>query len=335
MLVYFTHFLYFAPLPNIFPYFDALFAYTSLLVFPLYYIYFRLLTVDSKFSLKIHGKYLIVGTIAGTLYAIGVLLAPKMEYRVWLYNQTSFADNPQIKFLAQMRILGKITYLIQVILTVIGNFQLIRKYGAKAEQYYSDIDDGKYNNAKILNYSIIAMSVVAFFFGAMGRYSLSHFDTYIEYGWSIFAIILFVIGYMGFKQKALNPTFELSNAKEDLNQNIDISDEVQKKILDKLLFEFEHNKIYLNNQLNIMDVVDIIGTNRTYISAIINKQYNLNFCSFVNNYRLEELKRIITENPNLNKVTLAENSGFGSFSSMKRTIESRTGYTYSKWKNNF
>ena len=332
LAIYFTHFLYFAPLPDIFPYFDAVFAYTSLLGFPMYYVYFRLLTVDEKFTLKAHGKYFIVAILVGTLYSVGVLLAPKNEYREWLYNQNAFADNPHIRFLAAMRIVGKITYLVQVIVTIIGNHILINKYSSKAEQYYSDIQDGKNNNARILNYSIIVLSVTAFIFGALGRYSLRHFDIYICIGWTIFSVVLFIIGYMGFKQKPINPTFESLYNNNEQDQANEIPVGVQKKLLHKLLHEFEHRKIYLNSQLNIMDVVEAVGTNRTYISLIINQQYNQNFCSFVNNYRIIELEKIVQEDPEILNEVLSERCGFGSVNSMKRAVAAKTDLSFAKWK---
>jgi len=332
LIVYFTHFLYHVPLPQVYRYFDPIFAYASLLVFPMYYIYFRLLTIDKSFSLKIHGKYLLPALVVGTLYTIGVFLTPKAEYEVWLYNPNAYNDNPQIQFLAAMRIVGKITYLIQVIATVIGNSLLIKKYGANAEQYYSDIVDGKNNNVKVLNYSIIAISVTSFVLGALGRYLLLNNDWYIYLGWAIFSIVLFIIGYMGFRQKPINPTYE-SESFELNNQLIDLTNDAKKKLLNKLLVEFEKKKIYLNSQLNIMDIVQVLGTNRTTISNLINQQYNQNFCSFVNSYRIDELERVYAENQHYSNEQLAECCGFGSLNSLKRAVAAKTGMTITEWKN--
>ena len=106
----------------------------------------------------------------------------------------------------------------------------------------------------------------------------------------------------------------------------------QKKILDKLLKEFEEKKIYLNSELNILDVVKAVGTNRTYISSIINQQYNQNFCSFVNNYRIEELHRVYAENPYFTNEVLAECCGFGSLDSLKRAVFSKTDLSIFEWK---
>jgi len=331
-VIYICHFFYFAPLPEVYPYFDILLQFASLLVFPIYYIYFRLLTVDEKFSLKTHAVFLAIPTILTFIYAVGVVLTPAIEYRAWLFDDKAYSNSVFVNFLSIMRVILRITYLAQVLLTVTGNFILIRKYGAKAEQFYSDIQDGKFNNAKMLNYSIIIMSIAAFLFTVLGRRYLVNQDILIYGGWTVFSAMLFIIGYMGITQKSINPTYELVTDAIVQDQLEDIPMVAQKKLLRKMLVEFETKKIYLNSQLNIMDVVKIVGTNRTYISSIINQHYNQNFCTFVNSYRVEELERVFQVNPDYTNEELAESCGFGSVNSLKRAINSKTGLSITAWK---
>lgn len=332
LAIYISHLLYFAPYPEVYPYFDVLLQYASLLVFPMYYIYFRLLTVDEKFSHKVHTRFLIIPLIVSSVYGVGVLLTPRIEFRAWLFNENAYPDSVYIQFLSVMRLIIRIVYVAQVFVSVTGNSILIRKYGAKAEQFYSDMQDGKFNNAKMLNYSIVVMGIAAFIYTLLGRQFLMPQDMLIYCGWSVFSVMLFIIGYMGIRQKPINPTFELMSDDETSTKLEEITTAAQKRILHKLLIQFEEEKIYLNSQLNIMDVVQAVGTNRTYISALINQQYNRNFCSFVNDYRLDELERVYTENPDYISEILAECCGFGSVNSMKRAVSSKTGLTFSDWK---
>jgi len=332
LIIYISHFLYFSPLPDIYPYFDVLLQYASLLVFPIYYIYFRLLTVDEKFSLSAHYKFLTIPTIIALVYGIGVFFTPSNEFRAWLFDENAFPDSPYIKFLSIMRIIIRVIYLLQVVLSVTGNFLLINKYGEKAEQFFSDIQDGKYNNAKMLNYSIIFMSIAAFTFTALGRSFLMPKDTMIYWGWTVFSAMLYIIGYLGVTQKAINPTFDLNIDKPDTPlEGIPLST-AQLVILDKIQHLFTEKRIYLNSQLNILEVVNEVGTNRTYISTIINQQYGQNFCSFVNNYRIEELERVIVLNPLYSTEMLADCCGFGSVNSLKRTIIVKYGLSIAEWK---
>jgi AraC-like DNA-binding protein len=334
-ICFFGQFLFFAPYPDIFPYWEPLLALFGGVAFPLYYIYFRLLTVDDKFTLRKHAKYLLVPVLIAVVYTVGIFVTPFEQYKAWLYNDSLFPDSPHIQFLGVMRKVIKLTFVVLLVITYILNRGLLKKYAHKAEQYYSDLHDSKFRNAKLLNYFLIFISVSAFIAHIVGRKLILPSEVIQNTIWIIFAISLYGIGYMGFTQKSINPTFE----KDSNLTQITFSDfeEVelnvsQQQILKKLLDAFEQDKIFLNSNLNILDVVQLIGTNRSYISTIINKQYNQNFCAFVNWYRMRELERVYVANPTISNEQLAEKCGFGSFNSMKRSIESSSGLSIQAWK---
>lgn len=330
LFVLFTvKFFYYEPLADIYPYFDVIHLYAGCLVFPVYHIYFRLLTVDERFSWKAHSRYLIVPVILVSIYGTGVLLTPTIEYRTSLFNSHAFPNSPHVQFLKTMRTLLNYYVEFQVIVNLVRNSILIRKYGDRAEQFYSDIRDGKYNNARILNYMIIINALVTIICYMI---FMRHAGMVLIFP-TIYAAVAYMIGYMGYKQKAINPTFELTVDKQPENNITSELTVAQKKLLHKLSVEFEVNKIYLNSQLNILDVVQVIGTNRSYISGVINRQYGQNFCSFVNSYRIEELYRVYAENPEYSNESLAEQCGFGSVNSLKRAIHSKTGMSINEWKN--
>ena len=330
MVVLFTvKFFNFEPLPDIYPYFDVIHVYIGCMIFPFFHIYFRLLTIDERFSWKAHARYLIPPFILVSVYAVASLITPDIEYKTWLFNKHAFPESPRIHFLNIM--LPMIYYFteLQVIYYLVRNTVLLKRYGVRAEQFYSDIYDGKYNNAKILNYMIFVNSVI----------TIITYFIFLKFSWmiyvspTIYAIYVYLIGYMGYKQKAINPTFELIPDNETKNNLDQILPALSDKLLRKLLFEFEVNKIYLDSQLNILDVVQAVGTNRSYISTVINQQYNQNFCSFVNGFRLQELQRVYEENPEYTNDALAECCGFGSVSSLRRAVFSKTGLSVSEWKN--
>jgi AraC-like DNA-binding protein len=330
----FGQYLFFAPYPDIFPYMEPVLAYFGSIAFPIYYIYFRLLTVDEKFSLRLHAKYLVVPLLIATVYTVGIFLTPFEQYKAWLYNDTHFSDSPQIQFLGIMRKIVKLMFVVLLVITFVLNQLLLKKYAHKAEQYYSDLQDGRFNNAKWLNYFLIFITLSSFVAHIVGRKLLFPSEMILNSIWLIFALSLYGIGYMGFTQKAINPTFE---AEDDVSEQAPTSTELnvsQQLILKRLLDLFENDKIYIDSNLNIMDVVERIGTNRSYISTIINQQYNQNFCSFVNGFRVAELENVYTANPSFSNEHLAEKCGFGSFNSMKRAIVSITGQSVQEWKKN-
>jgi len=325
-------FLYLAPFPEVYPYFDFALQYSISLFFPVYYIFFRLLTIDDEFSMKVHFRFLIFPLLLGTVYCAGIFFTPWEEYKTWLFNENAFSDSPFIQFLSIMRDIIRVHFLIQLFIAVIGNQLLIKKYGVKAEQFYSDMEEENYRNAKMLNYCIFVAIIVSFVAFVLWNQSIFSKEAMLNIVLSISSVMLFLIGYMGLKQDPINPTFEMVNNDEALIQLEVIPIDSRKKILHKMLVQFEEEKIYLNSQLNIMDIVQAVGTNRTYISSIINQHYNQNFCSFVNSYRIVELERVLLKNPEYTNELLVDYCGFGSLNSLKRAIFAKTGLTLPEWK---
>lgn len=332
-LIFSFHFLYFAPYPNLYVYTDVLLQWLGLIIFPLYHIYFRLLTVDEKFSIKLHFRYLLIPSIVALAYAAGVLNTPLSDYKTLLINPHNNLPPASIWFLLKMRIVLHITYILGLIISLYGNLWLIRKYGNKAQQYYSDIEDTSLKNVKNINYVIIALSITSITASSIGRFtSIVKMDWFIYIGWTLFSVLLFMIGNSGIKQKMINPSYEASNGAEETVDALETYVGETNLLLKKIMVEFTNNKIYLNSNLNINDLTKIVGSNRSYLSAVINKQFNQNFCSFVNDFRLEELERIMVENPDYGNNELADHSGFGSVNSMKRAIYSRSGLSMFDYK---
>jgi AraC-like DNA-binding protein len=316
-------------LHQLYLYLDIFYLYAGTLAFPFYHIYFRLLTVDEKFSWKAHYKFLILPFVLITSYVVVLLFTPYDEYKVWLFNRNAFLNVPQIRIIKIIRIGILIFTEVLVIYYLIKSTILLRKYSNRAEQFYSNMEDGKYNNAKMLNFMILTNCLL----NVICAIDFINYTTTKLIVYSVlFAIDYYMIGYMGNRLKAINPTFEQqldSPAEETFGT--DLSPD-QKKTHNRLLSEFDKNKIYLNSELTILDVVKLIGTNRTYISSLINQEYNQNFCSFVNSYRIDELERIIHEDYLAVNEVLAEKAGFGSVKSMKRAISAKTGLSLSDWR---
>jgi AraC-like DNA-binding protein len=325
-------FLYFVPFPELYSYFDCFLQYAICFLFPVYYLFFRLLTIDDEFSLKKHIRYLIIPFIVATCYCVGIFFTPWIEYKTWLFNENAFSDSPYILYLSVIRNIIRILFLVQFIVFVIGNQLLIQKYGVKAEQFYSDMEEENYKNAKMLNFLIVIMFITSFIAYTFSYRDIIPKELALKIILSISSIILFLIGFLGIKQEPINPTFEFVSNDDALTQLEVIPLDSRKKILHKIQLQFEEEKIYLNSQLNIMDIVQAVGTNRTYISSIINQHYNQNFCSFVNSYRIKELESVIYQNPYFTNEVLAESCGFGSLNSLKRAIFTKSGMTLSEWK---
>jgi AraC-like DNA-binding protein len=81
-------------------------------------------------------------------------------------------------------------------------------------------------------------------------------------------------------------------------------------------------KPFLDPEFRLDRMARELATNRSYLSAFINREYGMNFNRFVNAYRLEEYKRLLAEASLKKKHTtslqLAQHAGFGNYRSFIR-----------------
>ena len=85
-----------------------------------------------------------------------------------------------------------------------------------------------------------------------------------------------------------------------------------KNIYDRVLDYFTEYKPYLNPKLTINDVVEVVFSNKLYISKAISQCTGRNFCQFVNYYRVIHAVELFRSDTDLKVLDLATKSGFNS-----------------------
>lgn len=93
----------------------------------------------------------------------------------------------------------------------------------------------------------------------------------------------------------------------------------------------ETDKPYLNPDFRLTDLMQVLPMNRTYLSQFINAEYDCTFYQFVTNYRVEEAKRLMSENPQLKMQDVADRCGFSSATVFGRIFARETGQTPTEW----
>jgi AraC-like DNA-binding protein len=329
-VVYLSHFLFFSSLIDAYYWIDPLYQFASLLVFPLYHIYFRLLTIKERVSLRHDGVYLVLPTLLFLLYLSGFLSLPAPVFKEWLNNQALFAELPGIQFMNVIKQIIPIVFVIQAIYALVVNFWLIKTYRDKAEQYYSDLQDTGTKSVLMLNTILVITTLSSIVLSVLGKDFFKYELTGLALASFIFSTTLFLIGWLGYKQKSVNPNFEKPTDSMDPAESLSLVK--QRFLLEGIAKLFDKEKLYLNSNLTIQDVALAVGTNRTYVSAIINQSFNLNFCRFVNEYRIASLETMLAEHPDYSYTELAEKNGFGSVDSMKRAIQLKSNLSFSEWR---
>lgn len=328
-LLYLSHLLYFSNQLDVYRYFDSLYTWASLLVFPLYHIYIRLLTVEKTFSLSHHAKFLLLPTLIFILHLGGVLALPKQVHMDYLQMGRSgllMASFGQ-QYMHWIYQIARAAFILQVGYYLYANFMLIVKNNHQLQDFYSNTEDRSLRWVQLFNFSLAITSIASILAAFLGRQAFSDGTLSLAVPSLVFSILLFFIGLSGNTQKALHTTTD-----EKGEESIPVEDTYFAHLKDKLVVLFEEEKIFKNADLKIWDVCNMLGTNRTYVSRLINIEYQRNFCNHVNYYRVKYAKEIAQENPELSNEQIADLSGFGSQNSLYRAFMTLEGVSLKQFR---
>lgn len=326
LIIYVSHLFYFLKIYSVYYFLDAFYVLASLLVYPLCHIYVRLLTIEKWFSFKLHLKFLIAPVVVFVLELIGMIIVgpdgANDFYKSLLNNES--LDLLSFKYLKIINSLFRFVIIFQVIYYLIMSFRLIRQHNKQLNNYYSNTEKHSLAWVQFFNITMGVASLSSIVSAYLGREVFLEKQLLLIFPSVIFTLLIFIVGFLGNRQS--EPVVEQkeeqilikNNKSIESFENIDVQDTGKyKTVMDNL---FESEKIFKDPDLKIWDLAGMMGTNRTYVSRIINKEYGRNFCNHVNYYRVGEVKKLIAEGKNLSNEQLAELSGFGSVNSLYRAF---------------
>jgi AraC-like DNA-binding protein len=326
--VYISHYFYFTQQFGVYYYLDSIYTLAYLLVYPMYHVYVRLLTVDSHFSFKKHLRFLVAPLAIFLLTAMGYIVMDKDEGVQFISDILVHGKPPASTMQEVMYIvfvIGRLTFLFQTIFYLVISFRLIRSNNLRIQDYYSNMEERKLNWLQFFNICFAITSTSSAALAVLGRNTFLENPYLLVFPSVVFTLMLFFIGLLGNNQRAIFT--EIDNTPDFMPEGKP-PQRIKLKI-DKL---FEEEMIYKDPDLKIWDVSSMVGTNRTYVSNVINNAYGRNFCTHVNVYRIEHAKSLIQSNPNLTNQQIAELAGFGSVNSLYRTFQTSEGVSLGQFR---
>lgn len=115
-----------------------------------------------------------------------------------------------------------------------------------------------------------------------------------------------------------------------------LSKESMLEYIERLRVFMEQDRAYLDPELTLAMVAQKLDVNTAYLSQAINAQLQVRFSDFLNNYRIDEAKRLLAD-PSFDKYTidtLAKKVGFKSISPFYRAFRKHTGVSPNTFKRN-
>jgi AraC-like DNA-binding protein len=155
---------------------------------------------------------------------------------------------------------------------------------------------------------------------------------------------VFFIAYYSLKQKEIYPVDEKQRSEliafneeplPDSKRKIVPDEEIPilKQQLTSLMIE---QKPYLDSELNLVKLADLLSISSHQLSYLINTGFNENFFQYINKFRVEKAKDLLrsSEKDNLTILGIAFESGFNSKTSFNTTFKKITNQTPSEFKKN-
>jgi len=293
------------------------------LLTPLLFLYTKSLTHPAFLFKKPHLKHFILAGIAFLLYISGIFFSIFSESKVFLSE-----DN-----YVKVYFLSSVLLHFQVAIYLFLLFNGIIQYRKSLKEIFSSIE-----KLKLTWLLIIVMA-----FTLMWLVDLIHFLLSVNHVLTqnisrnlviVSLLINFIFANAAVYKGLKHPVNILPFQEPAKSYKSGLTDKECASQAQQLKIFMESKKPYLEPSLTIKDLSDQIGIHPKYLSQIINSQFKRNFYDFINFYRINEAKELISVNKDT-PVTILEilyASGFNSKSVFNAAFKNVTGCTPSEFK---
>lgn len=268
-----------------------------------------------------------------TLTSETAYLAAGHQKQIAILNNILVRNMPAAAYLVSLCIyIHFFTYLL-------GASKLVRQYSRAAADRYADAQKVTLQWLKTIIYFFLALMLVTLA-GSYLSYMSSTTAYFFVLGLTVFLLLMFIV-FMLFKALRNPEIFALLEEKEVkaaaqqvkyASSALPVSEKTL--ILATLQQYMQTNQPYLEAELTLDKLAGLVGVKPKALSQVINELLQQNFFEFVNFYRIEEAKRLLT-NPADKKVTVIEimyQAGFNSKSSFNTLFKKATGLTPGDFK---
>ena len=229
---------------------------------------------------------------------------------------------------------------------------LLNRYSGNIKKIFSSTE--KYQLNWLRNITLILTFVLCIFLLENLLFiidvNLSHYFSMTSY---LAGFAIYLVGYLGLlksevfsNQEVINSFHQVSknNFPESKQENISrrqdkyiksgLSPEKAKSYLNNLINIMENENLYTDSNLTLNQLASKLGISDHNLSEVINTQRNQNFFDFINQYRIEKIKKDLTDptKNNLKILSIAFEAGFNSKATFNTIFKKFTGLTPSDYR---
>lgn len=312
-----------------YPYIHFLFHSFYLLLTPVFYLYGNSLMVKDfkiSYALLIHAipffSILIIGILLDMLGILSLvdMAIPKVE--------------SSTKYLSYAMYFGGLLQFSIYITLLVKNLSRYRK------MFFETISDFERRSIKWLETLVVIIIVIyicEICFGILLTGDVLSFSDYSLLMAIVFTGFILYIGFVGITQSGLyiglieEKNNEMKPISEKYSQS-SLPNETLENMFAELELLMNKEQPFLNQDLTIGKLADILQTKPHHLSQTINTKTGTNFFNFINGYRIEAAKKRLIEEYDVTILSVAEESGFSSKTAFNAAFKKFTGITPSQFR---
>ncbi len=295
---------------------------------PLFYFYVKFLTKKSE---RFHLKEFIHFT---PLFFVYALIFPVFFYsandKLSFVQMMMSADQPFIYDIIE-------TFIpVQGLIYTVAVVRLVFDYNKQIKENFSNIEKINLDWLKYLTFGMI------FCWSTVAISHIADFFVDANQGFGIvlhtaISVIIYSIGYLNLSQPEIFMKAKETIVKDEMPtkyKKSGLDNSSAKEIKQRLIEVMVKQKPYLESDLTLNKLAELISVSGHHLSEVINSEIGKSYYDFINEYRVEEfinkLKNPSTANYSL--ISVAFDSGFKSKTSFNNIFKKHTGKTPSEYK---
>lgn len=296
-----------------------------MLVGPLFYFYARAITgkpITSLTAIAIHVSPFVI-----FVWIIPLLTSDFLSSRQINYGMLSTFDpfNDSVSFIQYVYASLFVTQFFHGLLYLIVIRRLIRNYETNLRGNYSSLD--VHNIRWLQSLTILLVMVIILVSSFLILFFVTRsYNRDLDYLYVIpTALLTYLIGYkLSGVTWALAPDVLKKTPKYEKSSLKAGQAQAHTAKLEKVMIEV---KPYLNNELRLQDLANMLDIPPHHLSQVINEQLHTTFFDYINHYRVEEAKRFIVAEPKSSLLEIAFKAGFNNKTSFTNAFKKRTSQT--------
>lgn len=263
-----------------------------------------------------------------------------LKYSLNRNNYSSFIEyyNLQTGLIKVGLLIWEFTSAVYILYAII----ILFKHRVRVKNYFSSIEKKKLSWLLFLTLGFAIYIYSSYVYWILRDV----FDLHMKFKFiDILALLLtiyvFGLGIFGYKQDGVFFENELSIINNDLENNrkpkyqkTGLTSDEKESLNKKLVEVMQKEKPFLESEITINNLADQVGTSIHKLSQVINEEHKKNFFDFINSYRIDEVKKLLSDSTinDLKIESLAYDCGFNSKSSFYAIFKKHTHLTPTEYR---